>query len=88
MADYYIYDLMRRFARATRAMSVYDCYSCLMELEHMPSAHQQSSWVLSMVGRAHYERLEYASVRNLVAALCSMRLISLIQHRNLRASLG
>ncbi|KAH0830598.1 hypothetical protein J3R83DRAFT_2053 [Lanmaoa asiatica] len=61
MADYYIYDLMRRFARATRAMSVYDCYSCLMELEHMPSAHQQSSWVLSMVGRAHYERLEYAS---------------------------
>ncbi|KAG8217544.1 TCP-1/cpn60 chaperonin family-domain-containing protein [Butyriboletus roseoflavus] len=61
MADYYIYDLMRRFARATRAMSVYDCYSCLTELEHMPSAHQQSSWVLSMLGRAHYERLEYAS---------------------------
>ncbi|KAG9318517.1 TCP-1/cpn60 chaperonin family-domain-containing protein [Chiua virens] len=58
MVDYYIYDLMRRFARATRAMSVYDCYSCLIELEHMPSAHQQSSWVLSMVGRAHYERLE------------------------------
>jgi anaphase-promoting complex subunit 3 len=63
MADYYIYDLMRRFARATRALSVYDCYSCLMELEHMPSTHQQSSWVLAMVGRAHYERLEYASVR-------------------------
>ncbi|KIJ69356.1 hypothetical protein HYDPIDRAFT_36424 [Hydnomerulius pinastri MD-312] len=61
MADYYIYDLMRRFARATRALSVYDCYSCLMELEHMPSVHQQSSWVLAMVGRAHYERLEYAS---------------------------
>ncbi|KAH7889660.1 hypothetical protein F5I97DRAFT_1846114 [Phlebopus sp. FC_14] len=61
MADYQIYDLMRRFARATRAMSVYDCYSCLTELEHMPSAHQQSSCVLAMVGRAHYERLEYAS---------------------------
>ncbi|KAF9227878.1 TPR-like protein [Gyrodon lividus] len=61
MADYYIYDLMRRFARATRALSVYDCYSCLMELEHIPSTHQQSSWVLAMVGRAHYERLEYAS---------------------------
>lgn len=69
MADYYIYDLMRRFARATRAMSVYDCYSCLMELEHMPSIHQQSSWVLSMVGRAHYERLEYASVRHSFAAI-------------------
>lgn len=70
MADYYIYGLMRRFARAMRALSVYDCYSCLMELEHMPSEHQQSSWVLAMVGRAHYERLEYASVRHLVP-LCS-----------------
>lgn len=88
MADYYIYDLMRRFARATRAMSVYDCYSCLMELEHMPSAHQQSSWVLSMVGRAHYERLEYASVRNLVAAFLPMGLIWLIRYHDLRASLG
>ncbi|KAJ8597890.1 TPR-like protein [Rhizopogon salebrosus TDB-379] len=61
MADHYIYDLLRRFARATRALSKYDCCSCLIELEQMPAAHQQSSWVLAMVGRAHYERLEYAS---------------------------
>ncbi|KAG1877793.1 hypothetical protein DFJ58DRAFT_752720 [Suillus subalutaceus] len=61
MADQYIYDLLRRFARATRALSKYDCYSCLMELDQIPLAHQQSSWVLAMVGRAHYERLEYAS---------------------------
>ena len=88
MADYYIYDLMRRFARATRAMSVYDCYSCLMELEHMPSVHQQSSWVLSLVGRAHYERLEYASVRHLLAPFCSVRLISAVRHCHLRASIG
>ena len=82
MADYYIYDLMRRFARATRAMSIYDCHSCLTELEHMPSVHQQSSWVLSMVGRAHYERLEYASVRHLFAASFHA------SPDNLRASLG
>lgn len=61
MADQYIYDLLRRFARATQALSKYDCYSCLMELDQIPLAHQQSSWVLAMVGRAHYERLEYAS---------------------------
>lgn len=61
MADQYVYDLLRRFARATRALSKYDCYSCLMELDQIPLAHQQSSWVLAMVGRAHYERLEYAS---------------------------
>ncbi|KAH7924550.1 TPR-like protein [Leucogyrophana mollusca] len=61
MADHYVYDLMRQFAKATRALSLYDCHACLTVLEHIPSAHQQSSWVLAMVGRAHYERLEYAS---------------------------
>ncbi|KAG1756463.1 uncharacterized protein EDB91DRAFT_1092788 [Suillus paluster] len=61
MADHYVYDLLRRFARATRALSKYDCYTCLMELDQIPTAHQQSSWVLAMVGRAHYEQLEYAS---------------------------
>ncbi|KAG0705032.1 hypothetical protein DFH29DRAFT_981139 [Suillus ampliporus] len=61
MADHYIYDLLRRFARASRALSKYDCRTCLMELDQIPTAHQQSSWVLAMVGRAHYERLEYAS---------------------------
>jgi anaphase-promoting complex subunit 3 len=75
MADHYIYDLLRRFARATRALSKYDCCSCLIELEQMPAAHQQSSWVLAMVGRAHYERLEYASVRNFHRRSCSFSLM-------------
>ncbi|KAI6166981.1 TPR-like protein [Pisolithus thermaeus] len=47
--------------RATRALSVYDCYTCLAEIGQMPPVHQQSSWVLAMAGRAYYERLEYAS---------------------------
>lgn len=61
LADYYVYDLMRQFAKATRALSVYDCYTCLTEIGQMPAVHQQSSWVLAMAGRAYYERLEYAS---------------------------
>ncbi|KAI6036552.1 TPR-like protein [Pisolithus microcarpus] len=61
LAAYYIYDLMRHFAKATRALSVYDCYTCLTEIGQMPALHQQSSWVLAMAGRAYYERLEYAS---------------------------
>lgn len=61
LAAYYIYDLVRRFAKATRALSVYDCYTCLTEIGQMPAVHQQSSWVLAMAGRAYYERLEYAS---------------------------
>jgi hypothetical protein len=63
MAEYYLYDLTRRFASATRALAMYDCRKCIDELEQLPHAHQQSPWVLAMVGRAHYERLEYASVR-------------------------
>lgn len=62
LADQYIYDLMRQFASATRALSLYDCSKCIAELEKLPHVHQMSAGVLAMVGRAHYERLEYASV--------------------------
>lgn len=62
LADHYIYDVMRRFAAATRALALYDCRTCLNELTDLPYAHQQSSWVLALVGRAQYEIGEYASV--------------------------
>jgi anaphase-promoting complex subunit 3 len=62
LAEQYIYDLMRQFACATRALSLYDCSKCIAELEKLPHVHQMSAGVLAMVGRAHYERLEYASV--------------------------
>lgn len=62
IADQYIYNLMRRFASATRALSIYECSKCISELEKLPHVHQMSAGVLAMVGRAHYERLEYASV--------------------------
>ncbi|KAK7054944.1 anaphase-promoting complex subunit cdc27 [Paramarasmius palmivorus] len=55
VAEYYIYDLTRLFARATRALTMYDSAKCLTELEELPSVHQQTPWVLAMVGRAHYE---------------------------------
>ncbi|KAG5635898.1 hypothetical protein H0H81_009723 [Sphagnurus paluster] len=60
-ADYYLYNLTRKFASATRALAKYDCQTCLGELEELPSVHQSSPWVLAMVGRAHYERLDFAS---------------------------
>jgi hypothetical protein len=63
LAENYLYELTRRFATATRALAMYDCCKCLDELEQLPHVHQQSPWVLAMVGRAHYERLEYGSVR-------------------------
>jgi len=63
LADQYIYDLMRLFASATRALAVYDTQLCLDELEKLPHIHQRSAFVMAMVGRAHYERTDYASVR-------------------------
>ncbi|EGO20998.1 hypothetical protein SERLADRAFT_452141 [Serpula lacrymans var. lacrymans S7.9] len=72
MADHYVYELMRRFASATRALSMYDSRKCLLELEKLPLIHQNSPWVLAMVGRAHYERLEYASAERAFKAVRSL----------------
>jgi len=62
VAEQYIYDLMRCFARATRALFMYDSQKCLSELEQLPNEHQQTPWVLAMVGKAHYEKADYSSV--------------------------
>jgi anaphase-promoting complex subunit 3 len=80
LADLYLYDLTRCFASATRALAVYDCQKCLSDLDQLPHVHQQSPWVLAMVGRAHYEKLDYASVRILTNfryfLISTLRLIS------------
>lgn len=67
LAEQYIYDLVRRFARATRALALYDCQRCLEELEQLPHVQQNSPWVIAIVGKAHYERQDYASVRVIIA---------------------
>jgi len=69
LAEQYIYNLIRRFARATRALALYDCQRCLEELEQLPRVHQNSPWVIAIVGRAHYERQDYASADRAFKAL-------------------
>ncbi|THU92149.1 TPR-like protein [Dendrothele bispora CBS 962.96] len=69
VAEQYIYDLMRCFARATRALSVYDSEKCLFELEKLPNEHQQTPWVLAMVGKAHYEKADYSSAQRAFKAV-------------------
>lgn len=65
LVDHYIYDLMRRFANATQALSTYDSQRCRSELEQLPQIHQQTPWVLAMVGRAHYELADYPAVSSM-----------------------
>lgn len=62
-ADYYIFELMRVFASATKALALFDCARCISVLDTLPHIHQRSAGVLAMVGRAHYEQQEYPAVR-------------------------
>ncbi|KAL0947081.1 hypothetical protein HGRIS_013222 [Hohenbuehelia grisea] len=61
VAEHFLYEMMRHFASATRALAVYNCRRCISDLALLPHAQQQSASVLAMVGRAHYESLDYAS---------------------------
>jgi anaphase-promoting complex subunit 3 len=61
-ADAYVLELVRIFARAVRALARYECHSVIDELERLPVEQQRSPWVLTMIGRAEYEMLEYVKV--------------------------
>jgi anaphase-promoting complex subunit 3 len=44
---------------------MYNTTLCMEELDKLPHVHQRSSYVMAMVGKAHYERTDYTSVRTL-----------------------
>lgn len=69
LADNYVYDLMRRFAIATRALTLFDSTKCLDELMQLPGEHQKTPWVLSLIGRAHYEKADYGAAERAFKAL-------------------
>lgn len=80
-AEFYIYDLLRRFARAVRALAHYQCQMCIDELNELSPRHQQSAYVLGLVGRAHYEKLDYASVHSPQQLQLCNALIEFCSHR-------
>ncbi|KAK0210591.1 hypothetical protein DFS33DRAFT_1294196 [Desarmillaria ectypa] len=69
LADNYVYDLMRQFAIATRALTLFDSARCLDELMQLPEEHQKTPWVLSLIGRAHYEKADYGAAERAFKAL-------------------
>ena len=42
---------------------MYNTALCMEELDKLPHVHQRSPYVMAMVGKAHYERTDYTSVR-------------------------
>lgn len=67
-ADFQVYQVMRKFASAIRAMALYECRVCLDELEALPAQHKRSASVMAMLGKAHYELGQYPEVRWLISA--------------------
>ena len=63
IAECVVYNTMRSCARAFRAFTCYDLQKCLDELEGLDAVQQRTSWVMALVGRAEYEKGDYAAVR-------------------------
>ncbi|KZV92867.1 TPR-like protein [Exidia glandulosa HHB12029] len=71
-ADDYIYELMRVFARATRAMAQYKCMQVIQELELLPQEQQNSPSGLVLIARANYEMVDYAKAERVFQAVRSL----------------
>jgi hypothetical protein len=61
-ADAYILELVRTFAKAMQCLTQYQCQDAIDELERLPIEQQHSPWVLTLIGRACYEKLDYVKV--------------------------
>lgn len=61
-ADAYITDLVRIFARAVQCLAKFQCQETVDALEMLPHEQQMSPWVMTLLARAYYEKLEYAKV--------------------------
>ncbi len=53
---------MRRYAIATRALTVYDSDLCISEIQQLSEDDQRTPWSLSLMGRAEYEKADYIHV--------------------------
>ncbi|KAH0495701.1 hypothetical protein TgHK011_009235 [Trichoderma gracile] len=56
----WVMDLMRKLGSGYYSMSQFQCQQAVHELSLLPPAHQNSPWVLALMGRAHYEQALYA----------------------------
>jgi anaphase-promoting complex subunit 3 len=61
-ADDWLRDVIRKCARAYRALSVYACQEAMKEIDTLPSELQGSPWALDIVARAYYEMANYVVV--------------------------
>lgn len=58
-SDQYLLRLYIMFAKSFKCMSKFDCYKAIRILEELPSNEKETPWVLSKLGRLHYEIVNY-----------------------------
>lgn len=57
----YLYSI---FARGFKSLAKYDCYKAIRVLESLPEAERDTPWVLSKLGRLHYEIVNYRQLEH------------------------
>jgi anaphase-promoting complex subunit 3 len=62
-ADEWLRDIVRRCAKAYRALSAYACAEAIREIDTLPTEIQVSPWALEITARAYYEMANYPVVR-------------------------
>jgi len=55
----WILDLMKKLGSGYYHLSRFQCDDSLQALSSLPAAHQGTSWVLALMGRAHFEQAAY-----------------------------
>ncbi|KAF2965328.1 hypothetical protein GQX73_g8254 [Xylaria multiplex] len=56
----HLIELLKKFGSGYLALSQYRSMDALAAYMSLPRAHQETPWVLSQLGRAHYEQASYA----------------------------
>lgn len=57
--EQYLLNLYSSYAKGFKAMGKYDCFKAIRILSALPKAHFNTPWVLSKLGRLHFEIVNY-----------------------------
>lgn len=68
-SDAYLLKLYSIFAKGIKSMCKYDCYKAIRILESLPDNEKETPWVLSKLGRLHYEIVNYKQSEHLFVKL-------------------
>lgn len=62
--EQYVLNLYASYAKGYKAMCRYDCFKAIRILSALPKHHLNTPWVLSKLGRLHFEIVNYEESKN------------------------